>query len=306
MNSASPQAVHRSAFIVQRFSLLAPFAAWALPGLLLLVAVLLAWRRAAGALVAVPGPALLLSAGAVAVCLTAAVREAAHRLRPARNGSPSTWLRFAIPSTAVLIFAAAMSLPGASPGALGGLWAVVIVEELWAVCAETRRRRRGRAWPTGSEPAELGLFPPIARNAEPPAREVLAPEPGELAPGAKVMQQLTRSQASDGSEVLAGWVRVWFAPGQRTASAHVAFCPPLARTPSLAVQQRGGPAARVKTGQLLPYGARLDVKLAAASQEPAAVVLHFSAQCPAEAIPPTPPSKPPGAAAYRTANEVQG
>jgi hypothetical protein len=58
----------------------------------------------------------------------------------------------------------------------------------------------------------------------------------------------------------------------------VAFCPPFKSTPRLEVQQREGPAARVKTAQLLPYGARLDLKLAAAAEQPLTVVLQFIAR----------------------------
>ncbi len=67
---------------------------------------------------------------------------------------------------------------------------------------------------------------------------------------------------------MSGWLRMPFAAGQRTGSVHVAFCPPLRATPELLVEQIGGPEARVKTAQLLPYGVRLDLKLAVAAEEP--------------------------------------
>ncbi len=91
------------------------------------------------------------------------------------------------------------------------------------------------------------------------------------------MQQLTRTRAADGSERLSGWLRAPFLAGQRTASVHVAFCPPFAAVPELSVEQVDGPPARVKTAQLLPQGARLDLKLASAAEEPHDVALEFSA-----------------------------
>ena len=97
-------------------------------------------------------------------------------------------------------------------------------------------------------------------------------------PPKDVVQQLTRSQADDGTERLSGWLRMPFAAGQRTGSVHVAFCPPLKATPELLVEQIGGPEARVKTAQLLPYGVRLDLKLAVAAEEPTSVLLQFLAQ----------------------------
>jgi hypothetical protein len=65
------------------------------------------------------------------------------------------------------------------------------------------------------------------------------------------------------------------APGQRSANLHLAFCPPFARSPRISVQQREGPAARVKEGQLLPYGARLDLKLAQAAETATSLVLEI-------------------------------
>ena len=99
-----------------------------------------------------------------------------------------------------------------------------------------------------------------------------------VVPALEVLQQLTRRHAADGSEDLSGWLRMPFAPGQRTASLHVAFCPPFARTPEVSAQQLDGPAVRIKTGQLLPYGVRLDLKLSAAAEMPSGVLLRFSAR----------------------------
>ena len=97
---------------------------------------------------------------------------------------------------------------------------------------------------------------------------------------------MTRIKAADGTEELSGWLRMPFAAGQRTGSVHVAFCPPLPAAPELSVEQIDGPEARVKTAQLLPYGARLDLKLVAASEEPASVLLQFSARAEGPAVRP--------------------
>jgi hypothetical protein len=58
----------------------------------------------------------------------------------------------------------------------------------------------------------------------------------------------------------------------------VAFCPPFASTPQLIVTQLGGPSARMKTAQLLPYGIRIDLKLSGPSEGGASVLLEFSAR----------------------------
>jgi hypothetical protein len=97
-------------------------------------------------------------------------------------------------------------------------------------------------------------------------------------PADEVTQQLTRSRTAEGSEVLSGWLRVAMAPGQRSANVHLAFCPPFLRTPRVTVEQVGGPEARIKKVQELPYGARFDLKLAVLSEEAATVLLQFTAE----------------------------
>jgi hypothetical protein len=77
-------------------------------------------------------------------------------------------------------------------------------------------------------------------------------------------------------------VSALFAAGQRTGTIHVAFCPSLRVTPELAVEQMEGPEARIKTAQLLPYGARVDLKLASPAQESTTVLLQFTARTPRE------------------------
>ena len=139
----------------------------------------------------------------------------------------------------------------------------------------------------GGRKLGLGLAPPAQYPAARPPPPVPAPRlPARGCRSTRtlrffpeeVTQQLTRSQAADGAEELSGWLRMAFAAGQRTGSLHVAFCPPFAVTPELEVEQLDGPEARIKTAQLLPYGARLDLKLAAAAEEPTSVLLQFSAR----------------------------
>jgi hypothetical protein len=84
--------------------------------------------------------------------------------------------------------------------------------------------------------------------------------------------------APDGSDVLSGWMRVSMALGQRNASVHLSFCPQFSRAPRVTVKQLEGPRARIKTVQVLPHGARFDLKLAAPSEGPETVLLRFSAE----------------------------
>ncbi len=109
------------------------------------------------------------------------------------------------------------------------------------------------------------------------------------APDGNVLQQLVRSRASDGTESLHGWLRVPLAANQRTAAVHVAFCPPFAAAPRVDVEQREGPAARIKPAQVLPYGARFDLKLAEPTEISTFILLELSAETKPATAPPDGP-----------------
>jgi hypothetical protein len=143
---------------------------------------------------------------------------------------------------------------------------VIVVEEGWAWLWFFGNWRRN-----GSSRAKGPSLSPVC--------ETKTPDP--FVP-AKVTQQLTRSETADGAEEFSGWLRLPFAPGQRTGSVHVAFCPPLRVTPEVEVEQIEGPEARIKAAQLLPYGARFDLKLVAAAEDPITVLLQFTARTPRE------------------------
>lgn len=96
----------------------------------------------------------------------------------------------------------------------------------------------------------------------------------------RVVQQLRRSTTRDGVDVLRGSLCATFPPGLRSLSVHVAFCPAFVERPRMEFRQTSGPAARVKLAQLLSFGARFDIKLAALSQVDETVVLEISAMHP--------------------------
>lgn len=100
-------------------------------------------------------------------------------------------------------------------------------------------------------------------------------ELAELAP--EVLQAFTRSQLPDGSDIMQGRLRGHFQPDQRSISLHLAFCPPLAAVPVLNVEQLEGPDVSVKQVQVLPYGARLDLRRKSNIQESSTVLLEVHA-----------------------------
>jgi len=263
----------------------------ALAGLLLLAAVLVAWRRLAGALGSPLDPGVLLCVGALLAFVAVGLRMSWDRLALPLRARAVGWGVRGLLSAAVLIMAVSVSVAGTAPGALAAFWALVAAEELWAwrrAIWRKHRSRQGKATrdppapppaPSHAEPAESEPVAPIATAV---ADDVVAPVvsaiPDDSLPSQDVLQQLTRSQAADGSQELSGWLQDRFEAGQRTSNVHVAFCPPFSRTPEVTVEHVGGPSTRIKTAQVLPYGVRLDLKLAAKAEEPTIVLLRFSAR----------------------------
>jgi hypothetical protein len=175
--------------------------------------------------------------------------------------------------------------PGTPPEALILLRLVFVAEEGWAWFWFFRKWQRSssRTEKTGPRFRIDAAHPATSRrtgHSEPPAAAVSVAEPLDTTPPPEVLQQLTRSRAADGTEELFGWLRTPLAAGQRTASVHVAFCPPLDAMPEVEVEQIDGPEARIKMAQVLPYGARFDLKLASPADAAATVVLQFMARTP--------------------------
>jgi hypothetical protein len=252
-----------------------------------LLATLLFWRRAAGAIhEPLPASGLFLVG-----CLLAAAAIAHGTGRRSSARKNAALISEIALSTAFIAVAAALSVPHTSTAGLIFLWSILLLGEGWAWRTRLIRAVKGsnESAPVGEveTPAETQgrsqtslesrLVSSARQEPRPPAIEKAGLEFAETALPEDVTQQLTRSTAADGTEELAGWLRVPFAAGQRTQSVHLAFCPPFHHTPELSVEQAEGPAARIKTAQVLPYGARLDLKLHAAEEMSSAVVLQFTA-----------------------------
>jgi hypothetical protein len=227
--------------------------------LLLLAGTAFWWRRLGGALTTpLPWHGLL----AVGLFL-AALAALARRAGPALAGNESAGRRLTLEclvSASVVCVGVALSLPGTGWVGLVLCWAALAAEECWAWQLALRPGR-----------APAGLAAAVGE----------APEAGPWSPDrptGDVIQQIARRRAADGREALSGWLRVPLAAGQRSASVHVAFCPPLQHAPRMTVEQREGPAARIRAVQVLPYGARLDVKLTQPSPTPIELLLEFTAQ----------------------------
>ena len=262
----------------------AHWAAGTLVGVFCTAAAIVAWRSAAGALCEPLPPGVLIAVGGLTVVTAAGLRALWRQVARGENQGQLDWPVAVCITAAVLALGTALSLP--RPAAIGWIpfWGLLIVAEVWAWRPGVwRRTGRARRMP----PSESHRIDPpqIPAPHAPPAAPIVEAElpavdaPPTVAPGQDVLQQLTRSCAADGSEQLAGWLRMPLAAGQRSGSVHLAFCPPFGRVPELSVEQLDGPGARIKTAQLLPHGARLDLKLTSpAADEPDSVLLQFTAR----------------------------
>jgi hypothetical protein len=238
-----------------------------LVGLLWCAALLIGWRRLAEALSRPLEVPVLLVVGGLVAAVSVGLRIWWQRLARGREASPGDWLVVLLPSAAVLCLGAALSLPGTTIGGLVAFWVPVAVAEPWA----WRRVRRGldrrpRPRPSRAEPRG------------PPPLEAMSGQVADLLPAEDVLQQLTRSQAADGSEQLSGWLRARFAAGQRTAMVHLAFCPQFAKTPELMVERLDGPEILRINQAVHSFGARLDLKLKDPAGKTLDLLLQFSAR----------------------------
>jgi hypothetical protein len=244
--------------------------------LLSAAALVLVARRLAGALTNPLEPVTLLVIGALVAAAAAAIRLG--WFLPPAAGRPMRLDRamMLLTSLAVAALAAGACLPGTSAIGTCLLCTLLGAEESWAWAVHLRRHRES---PPARRAVRLdAAHAPLARGNRGVTSFRPAIDASEAALSEDITQQLTRSQAADGVDELSGWLRIAFPAGGRTGSIHVAFCPPFAATPELALEQLDGPEARIKTAQLMPYGARLDLKLAAAADGPTRVLLQFSAR----------------------------
>lgn len=274
-DAAMPVGPGRQAELVVRAGLAA------LLGVLLITAAVLLLRRVLGALVAPLPPAVLAVAGISLAAVAGVVRTASRRMPSSGGAGDWRWPVQILTSLAVLAVAFSVSVPGSGWLGLTGLWGAVLVGE---ALSWRPFRIPSLRWPYRlPRLSALRRVSKLPARIDPPHRPTPHGARADLshpkvALAAEVLQQLTRRQLADGVEELAGLLRVSFAPGQRTENVHVAFCPPFAMAPQLTVAQLGGPPARMKTAQLLPYGVRIDLKLSGPAETDASVLLEFSAR----------------------------
>ena len=228
---------------------------------------MLAWRRAAGALIdPLPG-AVMLGVGLVFAMTALYLSRGAAR---GAQVTPRSRAVFAGVAVMGLFVAAILSIPGSSPWGLAAVWMCVVAVPVAMLIGRPkivirRRTDRGRQL-----------------TAPPRSNDESAELDGAL--DRAISQRLVRRVETDGSTVVEGLVRATFERGQRTAAAHVAFCPSLDGEVECSTEQVDGPPAEIRIAQLLPYGVRFEVKLERSAAGNESVLFEFYAgqACPAE------------------------
>jgi hypothetical protein len=265
--------------------------------LVALAGLLVVARRLSGALTE-PLPAIVL----VTVALALVSAAIAFRGWISRDiGAARPLVRYgasAVPSIVLAVWAAALLLPGTNVAGVLGFLGLLFVEEAWSWRRSLVGYRASAKFdPAGASDTQLsGLshsstatkssmtVPAAAEEIvgatilDHPAADPLDRLPVDV--GADASQWIVRRRDEAGSETIEGWVRAPFAASQRHANAHLAICPPFARTPVCYAEQSDGPPAEIKIAQVLPYGVRIEIKLDEAAAEPCDVTIDFSIQEP--------------------------
>ena len=184
------------------------------------------------------------------------------------NTNLQRWGILVLPGLCLVLLGVAVSSPGMSWTAFIIVWLFIVAEESFVWWRERFR------FLTPTRRESHGANREVARRqrAEEPAAQSFEELPDNAT------QTFVRTREAD-VETVAGTVRADFQPGERTVYAHIGFCPPLARAPEIEVEQTDGPEAAIKLAQVLPHGARFDIRLQRANDEAVRVELAFHATC---------------------------
>lgn len=187
---------------------------------------------------------------------------------PAGGKGEFALVPLAIPGILLFVLLCVLHLPGTPSWGLMLAWLAFLVCETgwwWLAYLGTKRPLTARG---------AGAPSRAANRAEAAVISVDEMEIEEDALPEAVFQQITRSREGD-IERIAVILRVTFAAGQRVAVQHVAFCPPLANIPDVALEVMDGPSATLTLTALQTYGLRLEARLDEPPDEPCVAVVEI-------------------------------
>lgn len=240
-------------------------------------------RRLAAGIVA-PSPAALgaaVAAGLVLVAVADLARRDGGRL-----------LASVIARCGLVLAVAALALPPPATGPAGRiLVALALAAAAVAIVRLPRRRgdRGTRAWPGapfrgGRRPAPVSpRSAPNSPHHDPaPPRPVPALEPRHAADDGRLWQVFERRELPPGTDRVRGRVHVSIPAGAKLGHGHVGFCPAFAQTPQVAVStDYDGVEATIVAAEVLPWGVRVECRLAEPAEEPVEIPVDLHAEAPA-------------------------
>jgi hypothetical protein len=241
--------------------------------------VLLVSRRLAGAIVAGPAPAATAAVGCAGVLLVAL---ADLRRRTGRAGlvEPVAARCGLLLATASL---AAPAIDAAGRWQVGGAsvvgWAVTL---LVVALVGATSFRLPPAGPAAERPRPA--HPRRARRHEPATGGSVPAAPGpDVAPQrdcpGRLRQEQQRYELAPDADCMRGRLILVVPAGGKTAHGHVGFCPAFAETPRIRVTtDYDGVEAVVAAAEVLPWGVRLECRLAEPAEEPIEIPVDFHAQ----------------------------
>lgn len=231
----------------------AGLAAAVIGGCLLGCGIVLAARRLAGGFTGTDAAAWLVAGAGISLV------SAVDLLAAALHGSAGPWLA----RWGVACGVASVAVPARPGSGWLGLAAVAMAALPLVMRPRSSPLRRPAA--AAAEPVQTRGRPwPVPR---PPRRS--ADDDRRRATQGKLVQRQERYELPSGADCLRGRVLLAVAAGGRTAHAHVGFCPAFTRTPSVQVEtDYDGVEAVVAAAEVLPWGVRVECRLAEPADEP--------------------------------------
>jgi hypothetical protein len=166
---------------------------------------------------------------------------------------------------------AAVALPPRA-GDWGSIIAVTVTAAVAVLRPPAARVRPQRA-------TSRGVAAPASRRSSVIRRDP-PPDRDERVPG-RLQQRIERYETPGGIDCVRGRVQLLIPEGGRTTHAHVGFCPAFTATPSVEVStEYDGVEAVVTAAEVLPWGVRVECRLAEPAEEPLEIPVDVLARAP--------------------------
>ena len=235
--------------------------------------VLVLARRLGGGFATAPPPAVGWAVASAGILLVAAVDAARGLGARAWSG---TLARVGLMAAAVAVTPA----PGAEGWAerVAGLAALLVTSLAVLLPRPTAGGlpRRTEGHPTLGRPRRRVVEPAPRRSPGLPATALETQ--AEAAVSAGFRQRLERFETSAGEDCVRGRVILSVGTGSRSGQAHVGFCPSFASSPSIELTtEYDGVEAELVVAEVLPWGARLECRLAEPAEEPLEIPVDYLA-----------------------------